>query len=177
MNNCRLSYYFFDKFELYELPDIEVTKENYLPCGGGEITLKATGAEAYYWLSAAGDTLSTEESYITDKTGNYTLITRQCLAVDTFQVKVAIDPACEAPEIPNIITPEPNSLNDFFVIKNLPEQSHLFIYNRWGNLLFESANYQQNWNCNHCSDGTYFYVLITPDGNQYKGTLTVVGGK
>ena len=93
-------------------------------------------------------------------------------------------PPCTVPEpeFPNIITPNADGVNDAFTIQHLPPGSSLIIYNRWGNEVFRSTNYANTWQGQtetlgietKVSDGTYFYVLITPEGKQYKGTVTIV---
>ncbi len=67
--------------------------------------------------------------------------------------------------VPNIITPNGDNMNDFLFFKNLDQYpgSRLVIYNRWGNLLYEDANYLNNWNAMNVSDGTYYFVLYVAD--------------
>ena len=49
--------------------------------------------------------------------------------------------------IPNIFTPNGDGKNDVFEIKGLEAYtgSQLFIYNRWGNEVYKSDNYLNNW--------------------------------
>jgi gliding motility-associated-like protein len=47
--------------------------------------------------------------------------------------------------IPNVITPNSDATNDRFEIQNLPANTEVIILNRWGNIVFSSANYQNNW--------------------------------
>lgn len=83
--------------------------------------------------------------------------------------------------VPNVITPNGDTYNEFFEIENLLAypNSQLFIYNRWGNIVLEDPDYRNNWKADQVSDGTYFYVLNVNDG---KGTvkagyLTILRGK
>ncbi len=78
--------------------------------------------------------------------------------------------------IPNIITPLPHTpgYNDFFVIKGLPERSKLVIFDRWGIMIFEDDNYQNNWDANGVSDDTYYYVLTLPDKKRHAGFVRVL---
>jgi gliding motility-associated-like protein len=65
----------------------------------------------------------------------------------------------------NIITPNNDKLNDFFVIENIEHypNSVLTIFNRWGNKIYETKGYQNNWggykSGNILPNSTYFYVL------------------
>jgi gliding motility-associated-like protein len=81
--------------------------------------------------------------------------------------------------IPNIITPNGDGVNDVFFIKNLEghPNSSLNILNRWGNMVYETSNYQNNWGGDDAADGTYFYILKLVDGKEYTGTLTILNGK
>jgi gliding motility-associated-like protein len=64
--------------------------------------------------------------------------------------------------IPNVFTPNGDTMNDFFEIENLEnyDSSVMVIYNRNGKKVFESNDYYLNWwdGGNH-PDGTYYYVL------------------
>jgi gliding motility-associated-like protein len=80
--------------------------------------------------------------------------------------------------IPNVFTPNEDGINDTFSIQNLPPNSVLKIYNRWGFVVHESTDYHNDWNGTTAggqkvSDGTYFIYLQTPDGTRYSGTLNV----
>jgi len=79
--------------------------------------------------------------------------------------------------IPNIITPNSDGLNDYFVIENLPANHELWVYNRWGNQVYYSNNYQNDWSPPDLSPGVYFYILSPPCGEPYKGTVTLVREK
>lgn len=70
--------------------------------------------------------------------------------------------------IPNVFTPNGNAGNNFFQVKGLEdfENSTLQIYNRWGNLLYESKNYKNNWSAEDVPEGTYYYILGV---NELKG--------
>lgn len=63
------------------------------------------------------------------------------------------------PGVPNVITPNSDGSNDLFIIENIGEDSHLSVFNRWGNLVYQNENYQNNWDASLLSDGTYFFVL------------------
>ncbi|SEL49400.1 T9SS type B sorting domain-containing protein [Parapedobacter koreensis] len=64
--------------------------------------------------------------------------------------------------IPNALTPNGDGKNDLFVIQGLEnyEAADLTIFNRWGNEVYRSRSYQQNWGAAGVSDGTYYYRLV-----------------
>lgn len=47
--------------------------------------------------------------------------------------------------VPNVFTPNNDGFNDFFTIKGLKPNSSLMVLNRWGNIVFQSDNYQNDW--------------------------------
>lgn len=78
-------------------------------------------------------------------------------------------------KIPNIITPNGDGKNDVFKVEGIElfPNNTLAIFNRWGNEVFRSAGgYQNNWNGNGLSEGTYYYVinLVGKDGATQKMT-------
>ncbi len=85
---------------------------------------------------------------------------------------------CEKPKliIPNVFTPNGDGQNDVFFIQGLDKypQSILQIFNRWGNLVYESTDYKNDWNCGECGEGVYYYILIVKEGTSYHGTVTVI---
>lgn len=66
--------------------------------------------------------------------------------------------------IPNIFTPNGDLHNEFLEFKNLSfyPGTALSIFNRWGNKIYESADYQNNWNGDGNSDGVYYFILENP---------------
>ncbi len=79
--------------------------------------------------------------------------------------------------VPNVFTPNGDGFNDTFVIQYLPQlypNSKLYIYNRWGKRVYKSDNYQNDWDGDKHSEGTYFYVVEVSDGTKQKGTVTIM---
>lgn len=54
---------------------------------------------------------------------------------------------CEDLEVwvPNSFTPNGDGLNDVFQIVNLPPGSKLSVFNRWGEVIYQSSNYGNDW--------------------------------
>lgn len=75
---------------------------------------------------------------------------------------------------PNVITANDDEINETFIIKNLEDYDrvHVIIFNRWGNVVWENENYQNEWhgtnmNGDPLSDGVYTYVA-TPESIKYE---------
>jgi gliding motility-associated-like protein len=68
----------------------------------------------------------------------------------------------------NVITSDGDGINDrlsFEYLSFYPE-NELFIFNRWGQLLYSAKNYDNSWDGNEYTEGTYFYVLKIYELNQ-----------
>ena len=81
--------------------------------------------------------------------------------------------------VPNVITPNSDGINDLFEIQNLPENTEVIILNRWGNVVFSSANYQNNWNGIDISgkdlvDGVYTYKFKMESGTIGHGFVHLI---
>ena len=71
--------------------------------------------------------------------------------------------------IPNYVSPNYDGVNDYFIIPCLEDYPYhyLGIYNRWGSLVYESFDYQNDWNGLYqkektfVPDGTYYYIFVT----------------
>ena len=81
--------------------------------------------------------------------------------------------------IPNVITPNGDGYNDFLVISGIEhcDQSKLIIRNKSGNIVFQTTQYQNNWDGANLPEGTYlyqFYYTIHGIGETRSGTLTLI---
>ncbi|WP_307292336.1 DUF7507 domain-containing protein [Pedobacter agri] len=83
--------------------------------------------------------------------------------------------------IPNLFTPNGDGRNDVFEIRGLSlyQSNELTIVNRWGNEVFRTKNYQNNWSGEGLNEGTYYYLLRVqkPGSNQFeihKGFITLI---
>lgn len=81
-------------------------------------------------------------------------------------------------EIPNVITPNGDGHNDYFVIEGLENypRTSLYIMDRNGKKVFESNNYQNDWGAENLESGTYYYLLRLNDDNKTEkgGAISVI---
>ena len=92
-------------------------------------------------------------------------------------------PFASATSIPNVITPNGDKLNDEFIIGSkeydnflgyFPETS-VKIFNRWGNLVYESEKYKNDWRGGDLKEGVYYYEILVDKGEcVFKGTLHIL---
>ncbi len=90
-----------------------------------------------------------------------------CAATGTFALNL---PECAALVIPNIFSPTNDSLNETFHLVFSADGSttavanySMQIFNRWGTLVFETTDPNNNWNGtingNDAATGVYFYIV------------------
>lgn len=105
-------------------------------------------------------------------------VTDSCGYQESAYQTIVVLPPC-AVEIPNIITPNGDGTNDFFVIKNIEHHPNtvVTIFDRWGRKVYDNSNYNNEWKAEGASDGTYFYVIDVTDDKKYNGFITVFKGK
>lgn len=75
--------------------------------------------------------------------------------------------------VPNVLTLNNDGVNEYLIIENSGDYDaiHLQIFNRWGNLIYENEDYQNDWSGTTKSndpivDGVYFYTA-TPTSEKY----------
>lgn len=87
--------------------------------------------------------------------------------------------------IPEAFTPNDDGTNDLFqpVFTFIPKEYELRIYNRWGNVVFETKDYSKPWNGkepngNSAPTGSYIYYLRIKSPNdqivEQKGSILVI---
>ena len=133
-----------------------------------DFTNTSTNATTANWNFGDGQTALTfdsENTFLYDGTFLVTLIVSNSFGcTDTAYNTVTVLPIPEV-TVPNVFTPNSDNSNDtFFVSHPLVTNIKGSIYNRWGNLLFESNNNDFSWDGHEESgkiapEGTYFYIL------------------
>lgn len=85
--------------------------------------------------------------------------------------------------VPQGFSPNGDGINDKFVIHNTGgRRLSLEIYNRWGNRVYKSDDYKNDWGgeavegistASGVPDGTYYYVIIIDKKDKHSGFITV----
>jgi gliding motility-associated-like protein len=117
---------------------------------GSEQDTIAVDMEGFYWFTALDD--------------------YGCTVVDSVEVRFL--PSTEGEGfVPNVFTPNGDGMNDVFQVDGLGLQDFsMQIYNRWGQILFETTNVQNGWNggvdnqtSQRVPEGTYYYIITYKD--------------
>lgn len=84
-------------------------------------------------------------------------------------------------KVPNVITPDEHPENNQFVILYGDQplslstlNAKVVIYNRWGNTVFQSDNYQDNWTASNVEAGVYYYNVDVEGETTCKGWVKVI---
>lgn len=141
---------------------------------GNSITLNGTGGGTYSWSPSSGlsnpniaDPMATptvSTCYILTVTDS-----NSCSANDTVCITVYLD--CGEIFIPNIFSPNGDDHNDSLKVYGsmCMEEFHWAIFDRWGELVFESTNPADAW------DGTYKDKMLDPAVFAYKLIYREIG--
>lgn len=108
--------------------------------------------------------------------GPYSLTVRnRCQAV-TATVQVRTQNCAALLKIPNVITPNGDGQNDQFrVVGAGIHRLRIQVFSRWGQLLFEAADYQHQWPAGPQPAGSYYYLLLDETyGRRYRGWVEVL---
>jgi gliding motility-associated-like protein len=82
---------------------------------------------------------------------------------------------------PQGFSPNGDGINDFLVFPELGyfPNSSLRVFNRYGTVVYQSTDYQNNWDGTDSDtnkplpDGTYFYVLQVSDGRNFNNYVII----
>jgi len=170
---------------LITVDEIELLTQNQVnpDCGmnNGEITLSVNGGMgmlSYAWQQLPAQTGSAATGLVE---GSYNVVVTDAQGC-TDAITVTL--ICISPEIiiPQFISPNGDGKNDVLIIQNLMPSytNNIFkIFNRWGNEVYVSSPYQNNWDGRSNTGlsigssilpaGTYFYVLdLQGDGSDVR---------
>ena len=145
---------------------------------GGTVTLfgSPSGLSSYQWTPETGLNAPTNQQTeaIIDEDIIYTLTVSDgiCTREDTVEIKV-FEIICEDPFvfIPNAFSPNGDGYNDVLYVRGLYIEKVIFrIFDRWGEMVFESQDVSQGW------DGVFRDSPLQPDVYDYYLDVTCIGG-
>lgn len=161
-----LDFSFSKTYDCFNRPTLQV--QNLLP--GGQM----------FFDFGDGNTSDLEQTVHTyDQDGTYsvklvglkeTCVYEKVISIPVYELKV-----------PNVITPDEFPENNRFVIQYAGDRlsssalsARVVIVNRWGKKVFESNNYQDDWDASNVEGGMYFYEIQIPGEAVCKGWLQVI---
>lgn len=164
----------------FDKPKIDFTIKPHAPFTGEPVLLMGTYEQpavlTWQWLTneIVQDTVETifEQAQdleiklsALDEHGCFNTLTK------SFVIQQALD------FLPNVFTPNEDGKNDAFIIPAVYDGSwSINVYNRWGNLVYTSDEYQNNWTGQEVASGVYFFELSNNLRKDYtaKGFVHVI---
>jgi len=91
---------------------------------------------------------------------------------------IETEPADDGLFFVNAMSPNGDGKNEYFIVKGLDKYpgANLFVFNRWGSMVYQAKDYHNDWNGSGLSEGTYYYKLEVKqsEGTKlYKGWVVI----
>jgi len=143
--------------------------------------------EPFYMNENSGEILVNNPKHLDYETTKVFFIkvqaTNNANLSDTARITIRLNDIIESTELPvnNYVSPNGDSMNDTWAIQNVELYSdfELIIFNDFGEIIFQTTNYQNDWNGiyngNELPSGVYYYSMRNDQtGIAYKGSITLV---
>jgi len=178
--------------QVFDLPFVEVSADTALCIDATYQLMAQTDALSFVWRPAEGlsDSLSLTPTFSAPTGNTYTLTVtdeKGCKASAAVKIDVVV---CESwIKVPEAFSPNADGVNDFFTVfgKNIASYQ-IRIFNRWGEVVYESSDegelnvLNRGWDGTHKGKvqplNTFVYQIIAKDVNGYKiekaGNLTLI---
>jgi len=177
-NGCSVQDSIFINVATLDPALVIASASQYIVTPGSTVTLfgSPSGLDSYSWTPSNG--LSDPTMQQTNATVNentiYTLTVSEgpCTRSDTTEVKV-YEIICEDPYvfIPNAFSPNGDNENDVLYVRGIYIEKMIFrIFDRWGEMVFESTDPTIGW------DGTFRERKLDPDVYDFYLDVTCIGG-
>jgi gliding motility-associated-like protein len=136
-------------------------------------------ANNYLWGNG-----SVNPNIIVNQQGWYTLLASSVLGCSTLDSVYVLALKCNINPAPNVFTPNEDGYNDVFKLyADGMTIISMQIFNRWGQMVYETNNVNEGWNGYFNSgaiapEGTYYYVAnakyLNNEKQELKGSLTLI---
>lgn len=150
------------------------------------VTTNASAPEYTWYFN--GNVLSgeTSDTLIASEFGDYEVIITEtvgCTASKTysFAIEEAYNPFPDVSNIPNVISPNGDGINDTWMIPTqyvTGTNTQVTIMTNRGEIVLQTNDYENNWPENDLNltsvNQLYYYIITTSDNKTKKGTITVV---
>ena len=170
-NNC----YGSDTIHVIAIPKPIISLGNDTIMCPGDLIILTPGFGFSQYLWSDGSVLS---HLNVSNPGTYSVIVSDgsCSANDA----IFIDECGSEIWVPNVFTPNGDGINEFFapVYTNI-DKITLYIYNRWGNQLYEGSSKSAIWDGKYlskqCAEGVYYYLIEYENKGKNKGMRQLHG--
>jgi gliding motility-associated-like protein len=171
----------FDTVTVYvfEIPEVTASYDSIIFCHSGTlITLNASPGVSYSWESPdVTDPFSAQNFVNPEDDFTYSVVASNGACDTTLELPVIVSGADVV--IPTAFSPNGDGINDFFfILPSCPlDLTYFRIFNRWGEVLYQTNNINDKWDGTYkseeCALGVYVYVV---SGGRPSGESVVVRG-
>lgn len=169
--------------------EINIPEENQLEEGGSLwVQVSTTASNPMYEWYFNGTLLpnATEDTFEAYDYGSYKVVITQTTGCESsheflFEIGEPIDPFPVVDNIPNLISPNGDGINDTWVI---PQQyvsgsnTDVVIMDSRGKVVLQTNSYMNNWPENQMGvssvNQVFYYIITSPGQDSKKGSITVV---
>ncbi len=124
------------------------------------LTTPTQGWKQIQWLDSTDQVVSQESSLWVSKPGLYKVKTWDGCLFYTDSIRVGYRECEDKFFVPNLVTPNQDGKNEVFAFKGIGYSGwQLQLINRWGEQVYHSDDYQQDWPRDKPKAGLYYYRL------------------
>ncbi|WP_299123064.1 gliding motility-associated C-terminal domain-containing protein [uncultured Winogradskyella sp.] len=150
------------------------------------VTTTANSPEFIWYIDNVLIDTATDGFFEATEFGNYKVIINETVGCQAsmeynFIIEEAQDPFPDVENIPNVISPNGDGINDTWVIPleyTTGTNTEVRILDERGKLVFQTIAYENNWPENQLGltniNVIYYYIIITADSKTKKGSITIV---
>ncbi|MFD0988816.1 gliding motility-associated C-terminal domain-containing protein [Mariniflexile jejuense] len=147
------------------------------------VTTDASNPQFEWFLNENLIASATSNSYEATQMGSYKVVITQtdgCAASSEHTFSIT-EPFPDVANIPNLISPNGDGINDTWVIPQLyvaGTNTEVIILSAQGKVELQTTNYQNDWPQNQINfkdiNPVYYYIITTSNNKTKKGSITVV---
>ncbi len=139
-------------------PEVSLGNDTVI-CSGSEILLSPGAFASYQWQD-----YSTDSFFIVKEPGEYSVQITNSAGCKTSDTLVVIEDCINDIIIPNAFTPNGDAKNETLIVfGSETSEFNMYIFDRWGELIYSSADRNINWDGNYkgnpVEEGFYNYIV------------------
>ncbi|MFW6224420.1 MAG: gliding motility-associated C-terminal domain-containing protein [Bacteroidota bacterium] len=168
-----------DEIKSHEIRKVKFSEDKKV-CAGEKVALWASGGKRYFWSTGSTDSVI---SVLPHQNSEYSVTVVNDAEQEIIHDFNLVVQECAEVYVPNAFTPNADGSNDIFRAYGVAVESfRMHIYDRTGNIIFETENINEGWDGNHldrpANEGVYLYRIVYTgvegESKTLTGTLTLI---